>query len=47
MNIDETRWMMHHFDDDRLERESVRLTWELMQTVAVIAFALLIWRMWV
>lgn len=36
MNIDETRWLISHFDGDRLERESVRLTVEILKTLAVI-----------
>lgn len=27
------------FDGDALERESIRLTWEIIKTLAVVAFA--------
>lgn len=43
MNIDETRWMLRHFDDDALETESVRLTVEILKTAVVVLFGLLVY----
>lgn len=41
-DIDETRWYLFHFDGDPAERESIRLTWEIFKTLAVILFAVFV-----
>jgi len=41
--LDETRWMHEHFDDDPLEKESIRITMEILKTVVVLFFGLLVW----
>lgn len=41
-DLDDTRWMMHHFELDAIEVKSIRLTLELLKTAAVVAAALIV-----
>jgi hypothetical protein len=43
MNIDETRWMMYHFDVQRSEDcRALRVIGEVLQTVCVIVFGIVV-----
>lgn len=42
MDITETRWLMHHFNADQLEQESITFTIELLKTLVVVALAFII-----
>lgn len=42
MNIDETRWMMFHFEPDALEQASIAFTIEIFKTLAVVIFGLIV-----
>ena len=41
-DLDDTRWMIHHFEKDAIELDSVRFTVELFKTIVVVAFGLLV-----
>ncbi len=46
MNIDETRWLIHHFDQvDEIEKASIRLTVEVFKTLAVLILAWFAWEL--
>jgi len=42
MDIDETRWLMHHFEPDELERQSINTTIEVLKTSFVVLLAFII-----
>lgn len=44
MSLNETRWMLDHFEADPLEKESIRITLEILKTAAVVVFGIaVIW----